>query len=234
MKINSYIFIFFIIFLFGCTKVDKLEANNQEFVETVFSINESITYTIPNSALDFTNITIGGTTYNLTSFANCADLAIPAILTFGLGELEFTLDYDDFIPTENPNPLADLAHNIKPKNLTLELVNITDCDFSMMENLTLYFVMDSVSGSVSDFTLQNPADLNSPYDAVKVGEYPSIPEDIGSTMTLEINDDAILDQFIHAGTFQTYITTTFDKAFTATEAIINVDMELEVTLKNEP
>ena len=43
------------------------------------------------------------------------DLAVPAILTFGLGELEFTLDYDDFIPTENPNPLADLAHNIKPK-----------------------------------------------------------------------------------------------------------------------
>ena len=107
MKINSYIFIVFILFLFGCTKVDKLEANNQEFVETVFSINESITYTIPNSALDFTNITIGGTTYNLTSFANCADLAVPAILTFGLGELEFTLDYDDFIPTENPNPLAD-------------------------------------------------------------------------------------------------------------------------------
>ena len=112
-------------------QVDKLEANNQEFVETVFPISESITYTIPNSALDFTNVTLGGTTYNLTSFANCADLAVPAILTLGLGELAFTLDYDDFIPTENPNPLADLAHQIRPRSLNLELINITDCDFSM-------------------------------------------------------------------------------------------------------
>ena len=53
-------------------------------------------------------------------------------------------------------------------------------------------------------------------------------------MALTVNEDAILDQFIHAGTFQTYITTTFDKAFTAPEAIISVDMELEVTLNNEP
>ena len=53
-------------------------------------------------------------------------------------------------------------------------------------------------------------------------------------MALTVNEDAILDQFIHAGTFQTYITTTFDKAFIASEAIINADMELEVTLKNEP
>ena len=93
--------------------------------------------------------------------------------------------------------------------------------------------MDSVSGSVSDFTLQNPAYLDAPFDAVKIGEY-DVPDNVGSTMALTLNEDAILDQFIHAGTFQTYITTTFDKAFTASEAIINVDMELEVTLKNEP
>ena len=104
----------------------------------------------------------------------------------------------------------------------------------MLERVTLYFVMDSVSGSVSDFTLQNPANLDTPFDAVKIGEYDNIPDNIGSTMALTVNEDAILDRFIHAGTFQTYITTTFDKAFTASEAIINVDMELEVTLKNEP
>ncbi|GIR59362.1 MAG: hypothetical protein CM15mP65_19430 [Crocinitomicaceae bacterium] len=75
-------------------------------------------------------------------------MAVPAISTLGLGELAFTLDYDDFIPTENPNPLADLAHHIRPRNLNLELINITDCDFSMLERVTLYFVMDSVSGSV--------------------------------------------------------------------------------------
>ena len=232
---HLHFFITLLLFLsLGCNKVEKLEANNQEFVETIFHISESITYTIPNSALDFTNVTLGGTTYNLTSFANCADLAVPAILTLGLGELAFTLDYDDFIPTENPNPLADLAHQIRPRSLNLELINITDCDFSMLERVTLYFVMDSVSGSVSDFTLQNPANLDTPFDAVKIGEYDNIPENIGSTMALTVNEDAILDQFIHAGTFQTYITTTFDKAFTASEAIINADMELEVTLKNEP
>ena len=85
---------FFIILLLGlslgCTKIDKLEANNQEFLETIFLISESITYTIPNSALDFTNVTL---------------------------------------------------------------------------------------------------------------------ENIGSTMALTVNENAILDQFIHAGTFQTYITT---------------------------
>jgi len=220
--------------LFGCTKLDKMEANNMEFVATTFPITENITYNIPNTALDFAHVTIGGTTYNLTSFANCADLAVPAILTGGLGDLSFTLDYDDYITTENPNPLADLAESIKAKSIQLELVNITDCDFSMMENLTLYFVMDSVSGQVSDFTLQNPADLTAPFDAVKIGEYPAIPEDIGSVMTLNLNEEAILDQFIHAGTFQTYLTTTFDKAFTADEAIIKVTLELEVTLKNEP
>ena len=160
-------------------------------------------------------------------------MAVPAILNLGLGELAFTLDYDDFISTENPNPLANLAHQIRPRSLNLELINITDCDFSMLERVTLNFVLDSVSGSVSYFTLQNPAYLDAPFDAVKIGEYDDIPDNVGSTMALTLNEDAILDQFIHAGTFQTYITTTFDKAFTASEAIINADMELEVTLKNE-
>ena len=53
-------------------------------------------------------------------------------------------------------------------------------------------------------------------------------------MALSVNEDAILDQFINTGTFQTYITTIFDKAFKASEAIINADLELEVALKNEP
>ena len=163
--------------LFGCTKLDKMEANNMEFVATTFPITENITYNIANTALDFAHVTIGGTTYNLTSFANCADLAVPASIPI-VGGTPFTIDYDDYITTENPNPLADLAENIKAKSIQLELINITDCDFSMMENLTLYFVMDSVSGQVSDFTLQNPADLTAPFDAVKIGEYPAIPEDI--------------------------------------------------------
>ena len=128
-------------------------------------------------------------------------MAVRAILTLGLGELAFRLDYDNFIPTENPNPLADLAHQIRTRSLNLELINITDCDFSMLERVTLYFVLDSVSGSVSYFTLQNPAYLDAPFDAVKIGEY-DVPDNVGSTMALTLNEDAILDQFIHAGTFK--------------------------------
>ena len=44
--------------------------------------------------------------------------------------------------------------------------------------------MDSVSGSVSDFTLQNPANLDAPFDAVKIGEYDNIPDNIESNYGL--------------------------------------------------
>ena len=51
-------------------------------------------------------------------------------------------------------------------------------------------------------------------------------------MALTVNEDAILESIhIHAGTFQ-LITTTLTRLLQL-KAIINVDMELEVTLKNQ-
>ena len=225
----------FVIILFSttCKKLENYEGNNIEFRETIFEIEDEITYIIQNSELDFSQVTIGGINYNLLSFANCMELKVPALLTFGLGDIDFTIDYEAFIPTSNPNPLADLANDIHPKSLELELTNITDCDLSMLEEVTLYLVMDDVSGSVSDFTMQNPANPTEPHNAVKLGQYLNIPESVGSKMSLVVNEDAVLDQFIHAGTFQTYMSLVFDKAFTANEAIIKSSMKFEVKLTNE-
>lgn len=228
------ILIFFVFsFSTTCKKIENYNGNNIEFSETIFEIEDDITYVIPNSELDFSQVTIAGINYNLLSFANCMDLKVPSILTFGLGEIDFTLDYATFIPTSNPNPLADLAHDIHPKSIELELTNITDCDLSMLEEVTLYLVMDNITGSVSDFTMQNPANPQESHNAVKLGQYLNIPESIGSKMELIVNEDAVLDQFIHAGTFQTYMSIEFDKAFTAEEAIIKSSMKFEVTLNNE-
>ena len=231
---NLFISIFIIaLFSITCKKLKDYEGNNIEFAETTFEIEDVITYVIPNSDLDFSQITIGGIDYNLLSVANCMELKVPAILTFGLGDIDFTIDYEAFIPTTNPNPLANMAYDIKPKSLKLELTNITDCDLSMLKEVTLYLVMENVTGSLSDFTIQNPANPSEPHNAVKLGQYLNIPENIGSSMTLTINEDAVLDQFIHAGDFQTYMSLVFDKAFTANEAIIKSTMKFEVTLNNE-
>ncbi len=193
----------------SCIKLEDLEGNNQSFESTNFEIEEIITFVVPNGLLNFQGI------------GNCLSLPF------------FTIDYDAFIPTENPNPYAYLVENISPLNIELELVNISNCDFGMLDKVYVYLVDEGVTGSIANFNLQDPNDLTIPYNAVKVGEYINIPEGIGSTMTLSINEDAVLDQFIKAGTFQTYMFMTFDKAFTASEAIIKSKMNLGVTLVNE-
>ena len=195
--------------LHSCKKLEDFEGNNQNFEPTNFEFEEIITFVIPNGLLNFQGI------------GNCLSLPF------------FTIDYEAFIPTENPNPYASLVYNIKPKEIELELVNISNCDFGMLEKVTVYIVDDGVTGSVSNFILQDPNDLSATYNAVKAGEYLNIPEGIGSTMNLSVNQDAVLDQFIQAGTFQTFMSMTFDKAFTSSEAIIKSKMTLGVTLVNE-
>ena len=198
-----------ILLLSACKKLEDFEGNNQTFEPTNFEFEENITFVIPNGLLNFQGI------------GNCLPLPF------------FTIDYEAFIPTENPNPYASLVYNIKPKDIELELVNISDCDFGMLEKVKVYIVDDGVTGSISDFELQNPSDPTAPHNAVKVGEYLNIPDGIGSTMNLTVNQQAVLDQFIQAGTFQTFMSMTFDKAFTANEAIIKSKMTLAVTLVNE-
>ena len=193
----------------SCKKLEDFEGNNQSFELTNFEFEETLTFVIPNGLLNFQGI------------GNCLSLPF------------FTIDYEAFIPTENPNPYASLVYNINPKEIELELVNISDCDFGMLEKVSVYIVDNGVTGSVGDFILQDPNDPTATHNAVKVGEYLNIPEGIGSTMSLSINQDAILDQFIQAGTFQTFMSMTFDKAFTASEAIIKSKMTLYVTFINE-
>ena len=198
----------------ACKKLEDLDGNNQNFEPTNFEFEENITFVIPNGLLNFQGI------------GNCLPLEIWPLPAF-------TIDYEAFIPTENPNPYASLVYNIKPNEIELELVNISDCDFGMLEKVIVYIVDNGVTGSIGDFILQNPSDPTATHNAVKVGEYFNIPEGIGSTMNLTVNQDAVLDQFIQAGTFQTFMFMTFDKAFTASEAIIKSKMTLAVTLINE-
>ena len=104
--------------------------------------------------------------------------------------------------------------------IKLELVNIPDCDFSMLEDVKVYLVKNGVTGTVNDFILQDPGDPSLEHNAVKIGQYLNIPNGIGHTLDLDPNYNAVLDQFIYDGSFQTFMSLNFDKAFTANSAII--------------
>jgi len=200
----------------SCKKLENYDGNNQSFETTTFDYSEVMTMAVPNNLLDFQGIV-----------GNCWDLEDPF---FGI---PFTVDYDAFIQSTNDNPYTLLMYNVKPKSIDLELVNIPDCDFGMLESITLY-VCDTNLTDFNQFILQDP--LN-PYDscnAVKLGEYLNIPGSYDSDkLSLFTNSDAILDQFVYAGDYQIYTTMTFDKAFTESEAIIKSDILYEVSLINE-
>lgn len=191
-----------------CKKLDKYTGNNVPYSDTTFSLNEEVTLTIPNSSFNF-----GGV-------GNCMSLGI-----FG------PINYDAFVLTQNPNPYADLVYKITPKSIKMTLTNITTCDFSMLQNCEIYLTDNNISDP-NNLILQDPNNLSQPYNAVKIGEFLNIPDGIGNTMNLDVNSQARLDQFIHAGTFNTYAKLSFDKAFTKSEAIIKTEMELDVTLIN--
>ena len=206
----SLIFLLQSLFLSSCRKLDDYEGNNQQFELTKFQFEEIISLNIDNDLLDFQGI------------GNCTSLP------FGI-----TINYEAFIPTENPNPHTHLVYNVKPKSIQLELVNIPDCDFSMLEDVKVYLVNNGTSGTINDFILQDPANPSSEHNAVKIGQYLNVPNGIGHTMNLEPNYNAILDQFIYDESFQTFMSLNFDKAFTASSAIIKATIVMEVTLINE-
>lgn len=213
--------------LMGCTKkLDKLEGNSVDFKETYFQIEEVISMEISNSALDF-----GG-------FLNCTSLP------FGLSQ-----DFNAFIPTQNPNPYAHLVDQIKPSKVIMELTNIPDCDFNMLESVEIYLVdlLDTCGNVIDDenkFVFKSDAvsyngscSINVKtgpyYNAVKLGEFLNFSNGIGSTIELDLTPNTEIDQFIHAGNFQTYAKLVFDKAFTEESAIIKTTMVLDVRLINE-
>jgi len=183
----------------SCKKLNDFEGNNQNFELTNFEFEEVITLEIDNNLLDFQGI------------GNCLPLQLWPLPAF-------TIDYEAFIPTENPNPYTHLVYDVRPKSVKLELVNIPDCDFGMLDNVKVYLVKNSVTGSINDFIIQNPND---------------IPDGIGHEMELSTNNNAVLDQFVYDGSFQTFMSLSFDKAFTSSTAIIKATLLMEVTLINE-
>ena len=113
----SLIFLLQSLVLSSCKKLHDYEGNNQQFELTKFQFEEIISLNIDNDLLDFQGI------------GNCTSLP------FGI-----TINYEAFIPTENPNPHTHLVYNVKPKSIRLELVNNPDCDFSMLEDVKVYLV----------------------------------------------------------------------------------------------
>lgn len=212
--------------LLGCNKLEDLEGNNVTFKEKYFTIEEVISMTVPNSS------------FNFSGFLNCTSLP------FGLSQ-----DYNAFIPTQNPNPYAYLVDDITPLRVKMELTNIPDCDFDMLESVEIFLVdLTDTCGNVIDdeskfvFPEDNVIHLGScssviptgPYfNATKIGEFLNFSSGIGNTIYLDVNANAKIDQFIHAGNFQTYAKLVFDKAFTEEAAIIKTTMELNVRLINE-
>ena len=193
----------------SCAKLEELEGNNVEYEVTQFELEENITLIIPNSEFSW-----------IPDLVNCMDISI-------IGGVNF----ESFVPTQNPNPYAYLTYDIQPKSIVMELTNITDCDFGMLENVEIY-VTDSSVTDASQFILQDPNNTSAPHNAVKIGELMNV-SDGSNIIELDVNTDAVLDQFIHNQSFNTYANMNLDKAFTEEQAIIKTKLLLSVKLINE-
>jgi hypothetical protein len=217
------------VLLFGCKKkLEDMDANNVPFDETYVTITEVISMDIPNSAFSW-----GG-------FLNCTTLPFGA-----------TSDYDAFIPTQNPNPYAHLVDDIQALRVQMELTDVPDCDFDMMQSVEVYLVdlVDTCGNVITDAsqivleedgvvytgTCSTTATEVGPYyNAVLLGSFDNFYDGIGDIIELDLNPDARLDQFIHAQNFQTYTSMVFDKAFTQNSANIKTTMDLRAKLINDP
>lgn len=197
------------VLLTSCVKLEELEGNNIEYEVTQFELEENVTLIIPNSQFSW-----------IPDLINCMDISI-------LGGVNF----ESFVPTQNPNPYAYLTYDIQPKSISMELTNITDCDFGMLENVEIYLTDSSVTDP-SQFILQDPNNTSAPHNAVKIGELMNV-SDGSNIIELDVNPDAVLDQFIHNNSFNTYANMNLDKAFTEEQAIIKTRLLLSVKLINE-
>ena len=210
MKYSIVLLVLVSIIFSGCKKkLEKLNGNNVEYEVTQFELEENITLIIPNSEFSW-----------ITDLINCMDISI-------LGGVNF----ESFVPTQNPNPYAYLTYDIQPKSISMELTNITDCDFGMLENVEIYITDSSVTDA-SQFILQDPNNKSAPHNAVKIGELMNV-SDGSNIIELDVNPDAVLDQFIHNNSFNTYANMNLDKAFTEEQAIIKTKLLLSVKLINE-
>ena len=214
----------------GCKKkIEDLEGNNVPFNETEVTITEIISMDIPNDQFSW-----------IPNLANCLDVPFGG-----------TIDYDAFIATQNPNEYAHLTDDITALNVKMELTNVPDCDFDMLQSVEVYLVMltDTCGNLINDASqMVLPEDgvtyagtcntnIHQPgpyYNAVLLGSYDNFYDGIGDEINLNLNPDARLDQFIYAQNFQTYAFMVFDKAFTQESANIKTTMDLKATLLNDP
>ena len=72
-----------------------MNGNNVEYEVTQFELEENITLIIPNSEFSW-----------IPDLVNCMDISI-------LGGVNF----ESFVPTQNPNPYAYLTYDIQPKSI---------------------------------------------------------------------------------------------------------------------
>ena len=213
MKYSIVLLVLVSIIFSGCKKkLEKLNGNNVEYEVTEFELVETITLVIPNDQFNFQGV------------LNCQPLELFGI-PFG------PINFESFVPTQNPNPYAHLVYDIRPKTVTMELTNITDCDFGMLENVEV-FLTDSSVTDPSQFILQDPNNISTPHNAVKIGELMTV-EDGSNIINLVVNENAVLDQFIHNQSFNTYANMNLDKAFTEDAAIIKTSLLMSVKLINE-
>lgn len=214
---------------FGCKKkIEDLEGNNVPFNETEVTITEIISLDIPNSAFSW-----GG-------FLNCTSLPFGA-----------TSDYEAFIATQNPNPYAHLVDDIQALSVKMELTDVPDCDFDMMQSVEVYLVdlVDTCGNVINDASMMvleedgvtytgscstTATEVGPYHNAVLLGSFDNFYDGMGDVLYLNLNPDARLDQFIHAQNFQTYTFMVFDKAFTQNSANIKTTMELRAQLINDP
>jgi len=191
-------------------KLAKLEGNNKEYKEANFVLDETISLTIPN------------TIFSAGGFANCWTL------------LGIEIDHEAFIPTENPNPYAHLTRNLRPLSVEMELsqVELEECGFAFLKDVEVYLCLEGVT-DFNAFTFRDENNPNADYNAVKIGDHYNIADNIGSKITLNVDTNAVLDKFIHAGNFQTYTKMVIDKGFTDEYAIIKTKMKIAAQLDNQ-
>jgi len=214
MKILLVYLFAFAVVLGSCKKLEEFEGNNVEFEKTEFEFTETMTFRIPN-----------------TVFTMPLSICWSIPLT--------TVDFNEMVPAENPNPYAHLVKHIIPKSIKMELVGVEACDLAMLDEVQVFMVDSSVT-NMGDIIFFDPNNPTAEYNAKKMGEYfnadngtNKIPDDIGNIMYLEPDQDIELDEFIHDQKFNVYMMATIDKTFVEDYATIKTTLDLDVTLINE-
>jgi hypothetical protein len=200
-------------------RLAKLDGNTKEYANTPIQLEETIYIKVPNTVLPF----------SASGWGACQSLGI-----FG------NIDYENIIETENPNPYASLARNIRPTAVTMELTSVESCDFSMLDETLEIIVCNHNFTADSTFTFRDPNNLTAYYNAVKLGSYSSqngsnnaFDTPGSTTLDLVLEEDVLLDQFIAQGLFNIHMKMKVDKAFTDDFAIIKTVMILSAELDNK-